>query len=179
MTRFPVRPSHPRYPAGGTAECCRSDRLPWPPMPSASTSVRPPIASACAAGTAIGSLGRTAHLSAGRAVDVAACVDATPEFNANPDTAHVARAPALSAGVLAPPLRPWLSEAFDGNTLVALRMEDEQVFTDTHALIMRWPGGRPQGVRLDHPDGLGTHRPMAAVAQAARRPARGRENSNG
>ena len=34
-------------------------------------------------------------------------------------------------------------------------MEDEQVFTDTHALVLRWLGeGVLDGVRIDHPDGL-------------------------
>jgi (1->4)-alpha-D-glucan 1-alpha-D-glucosylmutase len=44
---------------------------------------------------------------------------------------------------------------FDINTLVALRMEDERVFADTHALVLRWlAGGVLDGVRIDHPDGL-------------------------
>jgi (1->4)-alpha-D-glucan 1-alpha-D-glucosylmutase len=44
---------------------------------------------------------------------------------------------------------------FDINTLVALRMEDEQVFSDTHALVLRWlKEGVLDGVRIDHPDGL-------------------------
>jgi (1->4)-alpha-D-glucan 1-alpha-D-glucosylmutase len=44
---------------------------------------------------------------------------------------------------------------FDINTLVGLRMEDERVFTDTHALILEWLSkGILDGVRVDHPDGL-------------------------
>jgi (1->4)-alpha-D-glucan 1-alpha-D-glucosylmutase len=44
---------------------------------------------------------------------------------------------------------------FDINTLVALRMEDERVFADTHFLIMRWlADGTLDGVRVDHIDGL-------------------------
>lgn len=44
---------------------------------------------------------------------------------------------------------------FDVNTLVGLRMEREQVFADTHALILRWlREGVLDGVRVDHPDGL-------------------------
>jgi (1->4)-alpha-D-glucan 1-alpha-D-glucosylmutase len=44
---------------------------------------------------------------------------------------------------------------FDINTLVSLRMEDQQVFLDTHALILRWlKEGVLDGVRIDHPDGL-------------------------
>lgn len=44
---------------------------------------------------------------------------------------------------------------FDINTLVGLHMEDEQVFNDTHSLILRWlRAGVLDGVRVDHPDGL-------------------------
>jgi (1->4)-alpha-D-glucan 1-alpha-D-glucosylmutase len=44
---------------------------------------------------------------------------------------------------------------FDINTLASLRMEDEQVFEDTHWLILRWvKQGLVDGLRIDHPDGL-------------------------
>jgi (1->4)-alpha-D-glucan 1-alpha-D-glucosylmutase len=44
---------------------------------------------------------------------------------------------------------------FDVNTLVGLCVEDERVFADTHALILRWlSDGVLDGVRVDHPDGL-------------------------
>jgi (1->4)-alpha-D-glucan 1-alpha-D-glucosylmutase len=44
---------------------------------------------------------------------------------------------------------------FDINTLVGVRTEDERVFEDTHALILRWlKRGELDGVRVDHPDGL-------------------------
>ncbi|MBV8551536.1 MAG: malto-oligosyltrehalose synthase [Acidobacteriaceae bacterium] len=44
---------------------------------------------------------------------------------------------------------------FDVNTLVGLRMENPQVFADTHALILRWlREGVLDGIRIDHPDGL-------------------------
>jgi (1->4)-alpha-D-glucan 1-alpha-D-glucosylmutase len=44
---------------------------------------------------------------------------------------------------------------FDINTLVGLHMEDEQVFNDTHSLILQWlRAGVLDGVRVDHPDGL-------------------------
>jgi (1->4)-alpha-D-glucan 1-alpha-D-glucosylmutase len=44
---------------------------------------------------------------------------------------------------------------FDIDELIGLRMEDEQVFADTHALILGLVGeGRIQGLRIDHPDGL-------------------------
>jgi (1->4)-alpha-D-glucan 1-alpha-D-glucosylmutase len=44
---------------------------------------------------------------------------------------------------------------FDINNLISLRMEDEQVFTDTHALVLDWlKRGVLDGVRIDHPDGL-------------------------
>ncbi len=45
---------------------------------------------------------------------------------------------------------------FDINTLIGLRIEDEQVFADVHDLVFRWlrPDGPVAGVRVDHPDGL-------------------------
>ncbi len=44
---------------------------------------------------------------------------------------------------------------FDVDTLIGLRMEDPDVFRDTHALILRWVAeGRVDGLRIDHPDGL-------------------------
>ncbi|HEY2290937.1 MAG TPA: malto-oligosyltrehalose synthase [Thermoanaerobaculia bacterium] len=44
---------------------------------------------------------------------------------------------------------------FDVHTLVGLRMEDERVFADTHALVLRWlREGVLDGFRIDHPDGL-------------------------
>ena len=44
---------------------------------------------------------------------------------------------------------------FDVHTLIGLRMEDERVFADTHALVLRWlREGVLDGVRIDHPDGL-------------------------
>ncbi|HEV7887539.1 MAG TPA: malto-oligosyltrehalose synthase, partial [Acidimicrobiales bacterium] len=44
---------------------------------------------------------------------------------------------------------------FDINTLIALRMEDPQVFDDTHSLVLEWVGdGVLDGLRIDHPDGL-------------------------
>ncbi|HTU44151.1 MAG TPA: malto-oligosyltrehalose synthase [Bryobacteraceae bacterium] len=44
---------------------------------------------------------------------------------------------------------------FDVNTLVGLRVEDPQVFSDTHALVLKWlREGVLDGIRIDHPDGL-------------------------
>jgi (1->4)-alpha-D-glucan 1-alpha-D-glucosylmutase len=44
---------------------------------------------------------------------------------------------------------------FDVNSLVALRSKEPQVFSDTHALILRWlREGVLDGIRIDHPDGL-------------------------
>jgi (1->4)-alpha-D-glucan 1-alpha-D-glucosylmutase len=44
---------------------------------------------------------------------------------------------------------------FDVSTLVALRMEDERVFRETHELLIRLIAeGAIDGVRIDHPDGL-------------------------
>ncbi len=44
---------------------------------------------------------------------------------------------------------------FDINTLIGLRMEDEEVFVETHRLILDWlRSGQVDGLRIDHPDGL-------------------------
>ena len=44
---------------------------------------------------------------------------------------------------------------FDVNNLAALRMEDPEVFADTHVRILEWlRAGVLDGVRVDHPDGL-------------------------
>ena len=44
---------------------------------------------------------------------------------------------------------------FDINTLIGLRMEDEEVFYETHRRVLEWlQDGSLQGVRVDHPDGL-------------------------
>jgi (1->4)-alpha-D-glucan 1-alpha-D-glucosylmutase len=45
---------------------------------------------------------------------------------------------------------------FDIDTLIGLRVEDPEVFADTHELILRWVvEGVVDGLRVDHPDGLG------------------------
>jgi (1->4)-alpha-D-glucan 1-alpha-D-glucosylmutase len=44
---------------------------------------------------------------------------------------------------------------FDVNDLIALHMEDPQVFAATHALVLEWKHrGWIDGFRIDHPDGL-------------------------
>ncbi|MFW5785809.1 MAG: malto-oligosyltrehalose synthase [bacterium] len=44
---------------------------------------------------------------------------------------------------------------FDINTLIGLRMEEEEVFYETHHRVLEWlQDGSLQGVRVDHPDGL-------------------------
>jgi (1->4)-alpha-D-glucan 1-alpha-D-glucosylmutase len=44
---------------------------------------------------------------------------------------------------------------FDVASLVGVRVEDEQVFADTHARILEWlKAGRVDGLRVDHVDGL-------------------------
>src|ERR1700730_8586025 len=44
---------------------------------------------------------------------------------------------------------------FDVNSLAALRMEEEEVFRETHALVLGWLAkGVLDGLRIDHPDGL-------------------------
>lgn len=44
---------------------------------------------------------------------------------------------------------------FDIDSLIGVRVEDPQVFADSHALALRWVAeGRVDGLRIDHPDGL-------------------------
>ena len=44
---------------------------------------------------------------------------------------------------------------FDVTTLAAVRVEDPEVFADTHAEVLRWvAAGDVDGLRIDHPDGL-------------------------
>ena len=44
---------------------------------------------------------------------------------------------------------------FDINELAAIRMEDPEVFAETHRLVFRLVGaGQVTGLRVDHPDGL-------------------------
>ncbi|HUQ39332.1 MAG TPA: malto-oligosyltrehalose synthase [Acidimicrobiales bacterium] len=44
---------------------------------------------------------------------------------------------------------------FDITELIGLRVEDPDVFADTHALVLEWMRtGAVQGLRVDHPDGL-------------------------
>ncbi|MDO8434756.1 MAG: malto-oligosyltrehalose synthase [Candidatus Binatus sp.] len=44
---------------------------------------------------------------------------------------------------------------FDINSLVGLRMEEPQVFAETHARVLEWVSkGWVSGLRVDHPDGL-------------------------
>jgi (1->4)-alpha-D-glucan 1-alpha-D-glucosylmutase len=44
---------------------------------------------------------------------------------------------------------------FDINTMIALRVEDERVFADTHCRVLEWSRmGILDGFRIDHPDGL-------------------------
>lgn len=62
---------------------------------------------------------------------------------------------------------------FDVNDLAALRVEDMQVFEDTHALVARlWRAGAIDGLRVDHADGLYDpaqyfHRLRRLLAQSA------------
>ncbi len=57
---------------------------------------------------------------------------------------------------------------FDVNTLAALRMEEEEVFKETHALVLGWlAAGVLDGVRVDHPDGLRDPRQYCERLRAA------------
>ena len=57
---------------------------------------------------------------------------------------------------------------FDVDGLIGLRMEEPEVFDDTHALILEWVAdGRVDGLRIDHPDGLGDPAAYFARLRAA------------
>src|SRR5688500_2949400 len=60
-------------------------------------------------------------------------------------------------------LAPWRAAStdlnyrrfFDVDALIGLRMEEPDVFRDTHSQVLEWVGsGRVDGLRIDHPDGL-------------------------
>jgi (1->4)-alpha-D-glucan 1-alpha-D-glucosylmutase len=157
---FPVSPRTLDTLLGAAAECCRSnelgfiaDALGGLPVSSATdwVSVRRRHRDKEVLGAQL------ARLLADRP-DVAAAIETMiAEINANADALHTLlerqnyrlafwRAAARDLGY---------RRFFDINTLVALRMEDDQVFSDTHALVLRWLGeGVLDGVRIDHPDGL-------------------------
>ena len=63
---------------------------------------------------------------------------------------------------------------FNVTGLIGMRVEDEQVFEDTHALILDLVrGGWVQGIRVDHVDGLadpGTYLQRLRAAVAAKAP---------
>jgi (1->4)-alpha-D-glucan 1-alpha-D-glucosylmutase len=90
--------------------------------------------------------------------ELATAIDAViAEVNASPDALHALLERQNYR------LAFWRSAArdlgyrrfFDVNSLVALLMEDERVFADTHALVLKWLGdGILDGLRIDHPDGL-------------------------
>jgi len=51
--------------------------------------------------------------------------------------------------------RDRVSAFFRYHSLVGVRVENEVVFADTHALILQWlRSGQLDGVRVDHADGL-------------------------
>ena len=53
---------------------------------------------------------------------------------------------------------------FDINDLIGLRVEDEDVFAETHRLMLGWVNeGLVEGLRIDHPDGL--HDPAGYLAR--------------
>jgi (1->4)-alpha-D-glucan 1-alpha-D-glucosylmutase len=57
---------------------------------------------------------------------------------------------------------------FDVHSLIGLRMEDPQVFEDTHHLVLGWlRAGTIDGVRIDHPDGLSDPEGYLASLRAA------------
>jgi (1->4)-alpha-D-glucan 1-alpha-D-glucosylmutase len=57
---------------------------------------------------------------------------------------------------------------FDVDTLVAIRVEDPEVFTRTHEVLLRlMAGGTVTGLRIDHPDGLADPEGYLATLAAA------------
>jgi (1->4)-alpha-D-glucan 1-alpha-D-glucosylmutase len=63
---------------------------------------------------------------------------------------------------------------FDVNDLIALHMEDPEVFAQTHALVLEWRRrGWVEGFRIDHPDGLLDPRAYLERLGAAAFPERG------
>jgi (1->4)-alpha-D-glucan 1-alpha-D-glucosylmutase len=55
---------------------------------------------------------------------------------------------------------------FDINSLAGLRVEDDTVFMDTHALVLDWiANGQVDGLRIDHVDGL--RAPLAYLTRLA------------
>ena len=71
---------------------------------------------------------------------------------------------------------------FDIDTLAGVRVEDEQVFAETHAVLLALVAeGRVDGLRIDHPDGLADPRelPPPAARRHRRRLGRGREDPRG
>jgi (1->4)-alpha-D-glucan 1-alpha-D-glucosylmutase len=90
--------------------------------------------------------------------DVAAAIDHTvTEFNADHDLLHamLERQNYRLAFWRAAGRDLGYRRFFDINTLIGLRMENDEVFADTHNLVLRWLlEGVLDGVRIDHIDGL-------------------------
>jgi (1->4)-alpha-D-glucan 1-alpha-D-glucosylmutase len=90
--------------------------------------------------------------------DVAAAIDATvAEFNGDHDLLHamLERQNYRLAFWRAAGRDLGYRRFFDISNLIGLRMENEQVFNDTHSLVLRWLlEGALDGVRIDHIDGL-------------------------
>ncbi|HKD66377.1 MAG TPA: malto-oligosyltrehalose synthase [Candidatus Binataceae bacterium] len=90
--------------------------------------------------------------------DVAAAIDETVgEFNADHDLLHamLERQNYRLAFWRAAGRDLGYRRFFDISNLIGLRMENEQVFNDTHSLVLRWLlEGVLDGVRIDHIDGL-------------------------
>jgi (1->4)-alpha-D-glucan 1-alpha-D-glucosylmutase len=90
--------------------------------------------------------------------DVAKAIDETvAEFNADHDLLHamLERQNYRLAFWRAAGRDLGYRRFFDISNLIGLRMENEQVFNDTHSLVLRWLlEGVLDGVRVDHIDGL-------------------------
>ena len=90
--------------------------------------------------------------------DTAAAIDLTVvEFNADHDLLHamLERQNYRLAFWRAAGRDLGYRRFFDINSLIGLRMENDEVFADTHSLVIRWLlEGVLDGVRIDHIDGL-------------------------
>ena len=160
------RSSHPRTPPPRCGTCCDTAATPTTPTGSTSTGTRSTAASACrCSGSPSTTSSHRATCTSGRRRASGCCATTTTSSRSPtaPGTATRART--------SPPCSPrqhyrlagWRdSDAvlnyrrfFDVDTLVAIRVEEPDVFEATHALLLDLNHrGLVEGFRIDHPDGL-------------------------
>jgi (1->4)-alpha-D-glucan 1-alpha-D-glucosylmutase len=157
---FPVAPRSLTSILSAAAERCRNDdlafiadALDWMPLPTATDR-----ASLSRRHRDKRVLGRQlARLTAEQPEAAGAIDEVVAEINGNPDAldALLERQNYRLAFWRTASREIGYRRFFDINSLVALRMEDPQVFNDTHALVIGWlADGTLDGVRIDHVDGL-------------------------